>query len=169
MSIIYFVLLCQRRLMRCFNQAGHVALLVIVSFTSSVFAECQTERVKVQVLGSGGPEMSDARASSSYLVWLDGKSVVLVDTGPGSSLNFEQSGARLADLQVIAFTHFHVDHSADFPALIKASYFTDRSTDLRVYGPQGNHLMPSASEFVQGLLGKKGVYRYLSEYVKELT
>ncbi len=143
----------------------HAVLVVMLSFSSAVLAECQREHVKVQVLGSGGPEMSDARASSSYLIWLDGKSVVLIDAGSGSSLNFEQSGARIADLQAVAFTHFHVDHSADFPALIKASYFTDRNTDLLVFGPQGNHLMPSTTEFVDGLFGKKGVYRYLSEYL----
>ena len=46
------------------------SLLLICS--TALFAECQGTRVKVQVLGSGGPELSDGRASSSYLVWLDG-------------------------------------------------------------------------------------------------
>lgn len=165
MSTFYLMLNYQSCLINRFKPRIHVVLVVILSFTSSVFAECQSERVNVQVLGSGGPEMSDARASSSYLIWLDGKSVVLIDTGPGSSFNFEQSGASIADLQAVAFSHFHVDHSADFPALIKASYFTNRNTDLFVFGPQGNHLMPSATEFVHGMLGKKGVYRYLREYV----
>lgn len=165
MSFLYLMLNNQRFWLSCFKPGFHLVLVMILSFSSAVLAECQRERVKVQVLGSGGPEISDARASSSYLIWLDDKSVLLIDTGPGSSLNFERSGARIADLQAIAFSHFHVDHSADFPSLIKASFFTDKNTDLLVLGPQGNHLMPSTTEFVHGLLGKKGVYRYLSDYV----
>ena len=129
------------------------------------YAQCQVDRVDVLVLGSGGPEISDRRASSSYLLRLDGKALVLIDSGPGSSLNFEKSGAGFADLKAIVFTHFHVDHSADFPALIKASYFTDRNQDLLVFGPGGNKLMPAATEFVDLLFGSQGVYRYLNDYI----
>lgn len=125
--------------------------------------------VSVQVLGSGGPEINDRRASSSYLVWVDHKASLLIDTGPGSSLNFEKSGADFNDLQAILFTHFHVDHSSDFPALIKGSFFTGRKSDLPVYGPAGNDLMPSAKEFVDRLFGKTGIYRYLNEYVDPST
>ena len=140
-----------------------ISLLLICSTT--LFAACQGARVKVQVLGSGGPELSDGRASSSYLVWLDGKGIVLIDMGPGSSLNYEKSGANLPDLQLVAFTHFHVDHSADFPALIKAFYFTRRDQDLIVLGPEGNDLMPATTEFIQRLFAEQGVFPYLSEYV----
>lgn len=41
---------------------------------------------------------------------------VLIDMGLGSMLRFEQSGARVDDLQVILLIHLHVDHAADFPA-----------------------------------------------------
>ncbi|NOR71419.1 MAG: MBL fold metallo-hydrolase [Methylomarinum sp.] len=146
-----------------FSQLIFFTIVLICSF--SAIAECQSQRVKIQVLGSGGPELSDGRASSSYLIWLDGKGIVLIDTGSGSSLNYEKSGANLVDLKVIAFTHFHVDHSADFPAFIKASYFTPRTRDLNIFGPEGNDLMPSATEFSQRLFAKKGVFPYLSEYV----
>jgi ribonuclease BN (tRNA processing enzyme) len=121
--------------------------------------------VWLQVLGSGGPELEDRRASSGYLVWHNGKARILVDMGAGSLLRFEQSGASLNDLDVLLFSHFHVDHSNDLPALIKASYFSDRDRDLPLYGPTGNQLMPSATEFVQGLFGARGVYRYLQDYI----
>jgi hypothetical protein len=39
--------------------------------------------VALQVLRSGGPIADDARASSAYLVWVDGKSRVLIDFGGG--------------------------------------------------------------------------------------
>ncbi|MCK5121589.1 MAG: MBL fold metallo-hydrolase [Methylococcales bacterium] len=147
-----------------FSRLTFLTMTLTCSITA--MAECQYQRVKVQVLGSGGPELSDGRASSSYLIWLDGKGIVLIDTGSGSSLNYEKSGANLVDLKTVAFTHFHVDHSADFPAFIKASYFTHRTRDLNVFGPEGNDLMPSATEFSHRLFAKKGVFPYLSEYVE---
>jgi len=95
----------------------------------------EKNRVSIQVLGSGGPELDDQRASSSYLIWLDSKAAILVDTGNGSGLNLERSGAKVEDLQAILFTHFHVDHSSDFPAYVKGSFFTSRDEDLMIYGP----------------------------------
>ena len=55
--------------------------------TKSSGGACGAKGVAVQVLGSGGPEMR-GRASSSYIVWLDGKARVLVDSGGGSALRF---------------------------------------------------------------------------------
>jgi ribonuclease BN (tRNA processing enzyme) len=79
--------------------------------------------------------------------------------------NFERSGASINDLDAILLTHLHVDHSVDLPVLIKASYFTRRDTELPLYGPEGNDLMPGTREFVQALLGPAGAYRYLSSYL----
>ena len=120
----------------------------------------------MQVLGSGGPEVQDKRASSSYLVWLDGKARVLVDSGGGAALRFGQSGARVSDLTAILFSHFHIDHSADFPALIKSSFFENRRQNLLLFGPDGNDLLPSAEDFVERLFNKKkGVWPYMSDYL----
>jgi ribonuclease BN (tRNA processing enzyme) len=127
---------------------------------------CREAAVGLQVLGSGGPEMTDQRASSGYVVWRDGRARVLIDMGPGSMLRFEQSGARVEDLEVILLTHLHVDHAADLPALIKAAFFTERSVDLPVYGPTGNERMPSTRAFVESLFGgKDGAFRYLGNYL----
>jgi ribonuclease BN (tRNA processing enzyme) len=125
---------------------------------------CGPQGVSVQVLGSGGPELQDKRASSSYLVWQDGRARVLVDAGGGSALRFGESGAQMSQLDAILFSHFHVDHSGDFAALIKSSWFEDRSRPLPIYGPPGNDFMPSTTEFVSDLFGEQhGAYRYLSE------
>lgn len=128
-------------------------------------AACQGHRVELQVLGSGGPELDDRRASSAYLIRLDGRARLLVDAGPGSALNFERAGARLEDLDALVLTHLHVDHSADLPAIVKAGYFSARTRDLPVYGPAGNGFMPATTQFLQRLLGPEGAYPYLSEYV----
>ena len=140
---------------------------LVLVFTASAQAalSCSGNNVSLQVLGSGGPELDDQRASSAYLIWINGKARVLVDTGAGASLNFDQSGAKFEDLQAILLTHLHVDHSADLPAFIKGSFFTARDQDLSIYGPAGNQLMPSSSEFVQTLLGDEGAFQYLHNYV----
>src|SRR5215469_6113767 len=129
---------------------------------------CGARGVAVQVLGSGGPELQDKRASSSYLLWQDGRARVLVDAGTGSAIRFGQSGAQMSQLEVILFTHFHVDHSSDFPALIKSFWFEDHKRPLPIYGPAGNDFMPSTTEFVADFFEvKHGVYRYLSDVLEE--
>ncbi|HEX6495701.1 MAG TPA: MBL fold metallo-hydrolase [Acidobacteriaceae bacterium] len=118
----------------------------------------------MQVLGSGGPEMQDKRASSSYLIWDHGKARVIVDAGGGSALRFGESGAQMSQLDLFLFSHFHIDHSGDFPALIFSSWFEDRKRPLPIYGPSGNQYMPSTTEFVRDLFSDPhGAWRYLSD------
>src|SRR5580693_4166337 len=142
-----------------------VSFLLSCAFLPSAAAQsCGAQGVAVQVLGSGGPELQDKRASSSYLVWENGQARVLIDAGGGSALRFGESGAQMSQLDVLLFTHFHVDHSGDYSALIKSSWFEDRKAPLPIYGPVGNDFMPSTTEFVSDLFGDKhGAYRYLSE------
>ncbi len=141
-------------------------LLAVMVGSGLADAACDSGRVKVQMLGTGGPELFGDRASSSYLMWLDDKARVIIDTGPGSVQRFKQTGAKYEDVELMLFTHFHVDHSADFPTYIKGGYFTDRDRDLMVIGPSGNALLPSATQFVERMLGAKaGVYPYLSDYL----
>jgi len=147
-----------------------VLLLALLSpLTSTLHAAqqtCPATGLCLQVLGSGGPEVQDKRASSSYLIWHNGKPRVLIDSGGGSSLRFGQSGASVEDLYAVVFTHFHIDHSSDFPALIKSSYFGDRSTDLPVFGPEGNKLLPSADQFIKRLFNDKtGTWPYMSDFL----
>jgi len=142
-------------------------LLVLLSWAGPSYgADCRRSAVALQVLGSGGPEMQGGRASSSYLIWLQGKPRVLVDSGGGSALRFGQSGATVADLDVILLTHLHVDHAGDLPALIKSSFFEDRRRPLPVFGPVGNPRFPSTKQFVDALFSEKsGAFRYLVDFV----
>jgi ribonuclease BN (tRNA processing enzyme) len=139
---------------------GLLALLPCIAV-----GDCGTEGVWLQVLGSGGPEADDGRASTGYLIQSDGRARVLVDLGAGTMANFERAGARIEDLDAILVSHFHVDHSADLPALMKASWFTRRDRDLALFGPTGNLRMPGAQSFVDRLLGPEGAYSYLSGYL----
>lgn len=140
-----------------------VGLLTMVPVRAD---ECPRTGTWLQVLGSGGPELQDKRASSSYLLWHDQTAKVLIDSGGGSALRFGQSGAEMADLDVMLFTHLHVDHSADFPALMKSSWFETRTRPLPLFGPTGNKVMPALTEFIDGLFdAERGIYRYLSEFI----
>lgn len=144
-----------------------IAVLCFLAPLAQAFAEsCTRKGVELQILGSGGPELEDQRASSSYLLWQDGRPRILVDSGGGSALNFGRSGAHVSQLDAILFTHLHIDHSADFPALIKSSYFEERREPLAVYGPGGNDAFPPTTEFVADLFDPKhGAYRYLADFL----
>jgi ribonuclease BN (tRNA processing enzyme) len=117
--------------------------------------------VALQVLGSGGPIADDPRASSGYLVWVDGHARALVDAGGGVFQRFAASGAALEDLEVVVLSHFHVDHSVDLPALVKHGYFSERGRPLPVLGPDGSDLFPGLDAFLAALFGESGAYAYL--------
>jgi ribonuclease BN (tRNA processing enzyme) len=120
----------------------------------------------VQVLGSGGPIADDGRASTAYLVWIDGASRVLVDAGGGAFLRFGEAGARFDDLDFIGLSHFHTDHSADLPALLKSGFFSKRSRPLPIAGPSGAGPFPGLPGFLSAMLDReRGAYAYLSGYL----
>ncbi|MCF6301511.1 MAG: MBL fold metallo-hydrolase [Proteobacteria bacterium] len=142
-----------------------VFLFMMFFFGLASAQSCSTQSIKLQVLGSGGPELNDGRVSSSYLIWIEGKARILVDSGAGSAHQFEQSGAKFADIEAILFTHLHVDHSVDLPAFIKGSFFANRVENLPIFGPAGNALMPATTEFLDKLFAEDGVYPYLNSYL----
>jgi len=122
----------------------------------------QAQSITIQILGSGGPEFSE-RASSGYLIWVDGKAKVLVDIGGGSFLRFAQSGAKLKDLEFIALTHLHIDHSADLPQFMKAGFFTNRTQILPILGTTGAGDFPDIKTYLNRLFGKNGAYAYMQD------
>jgi len=142
-------------------------LLTHASACAKAPASCPPdEGVALQVLGSGGPIADDARASSAYLLWVDGKARVLIDAGGGSFLRFGEAGARFADLDFVGLSHFHTDHSADFPALLKSGNFSGRTRALAVAGPSGNSRFPGLIEYLSSMLdGDSGAYAYLNGYL----
>src|SRR5262245_31359879 len=91
-----------RRLCLKFKRMTHRFLLVTVLSLGGLPAatraqkRCDASPLMLQVLGSGGPFASGNRASSGYLVWRDGKPIVMVDAGGGTYLRFAEAGARLA-------------------------------------------------------------------------
>ena len=65
---------------------GRFAIFISLFFAIPALAECPVasdSNMQLQVLGSGGPANSGDRASSSYLVLVDGVSRIMVDAGSG--------------------------------------------------------------------------------------
>ena len=147
---------------------GALVLAVLtVSCASHTNAGSAEHDVVLQVLGSGGPIADDGRASSSYLLWVDGRARVMIDAGGGAFLRFGEAKAKFDDLDVIGISHFHADHSADLPAILKSGYFSERTGDLVIAGPGAGGPFPGVHGFLESMLdADKGAYPYLSGYLR---
>jgi ribonuclease BN (tRNA processing enzyme) len=132
---------------------------VTLLFLTAAYLSAGSE---IEILGSGGPEI-DGRASTSYLLWIDGEARLLVDMGSGSMLRFEESGAELETLETVVLTHLHIDHTVDLPSFVKAGFFSSRRKPLEIIAPYGNSRFPSVGEFLENLFGEKGAYRYMHD------
>ncbi len=120
----------------------------------------------LQVLGSGGPDTNDSRASSGYLLWMDGEARLLVDAGGGVFLRFGEAKAKFESLDAIAITHLHADHVGELPVLLKSGFFSERKRPLPIVGPTGGGQFPGMKEFMRALFdSKRGAFRYLSGYL----
>lgn len=127
---------------------------------------CPGDGVRLQVLGSGGPIADDGRASTGYLLWIDGKSRVLIDAGGGTFLRFGEAGARFEDLDFVGLSHLHTDHSADFPALVKSGNFSPRMRALPMAGPDGDDGFPGLEQYLDAMFARnEGAYAYLSSFL----
>jgi ribonuclease BN (tRNA processing enzyme) len=125
-------------------------------------AGCTSPGLAVQVLGSGGPFPNAARASASYLLWRDGRAIVMVDAGGGSLLRFGEAQAQLQDLALLGITHLHPDHVGELPAFLWLTEQT-RHTPLPIAGPSGGSVFPAFDVFLTRLFdAQKGAFPILS-------
>lgn len=115
--------------------------------TAEINEGCSNEGVTLQILGSGGPAAGDRRASTGYLVWLNGSPLVMIDAGGGTYLRLQQAGAHIQDIAFLGISHFHPDHASELPALLWSDIFSNRSAQLNVSGPAGD-----GSEGLKGFL-----------------
>ena len=141
-----------------------LALPLALAVPRSVMAQKRTNRsqsgLELLVLGSGGPR-SFGRASTSYLILVDGAPRVLVDAGPGAFLEMGKLGVDVSKMDIVLLTHLHIDHSGDIPAVFLERALTAKAPiHFRVFGPQGGGLFPSTAEFLQLLFGKGGAFEY---------
>jgi ribonuclease BN (tRNA processing enzyme) len=126
--------------------------------------------LELLVLGSGGPGAA-GRASSAYLLLLDGKPRILVDAGPGSFARLGESGEALADTDIVLLTHLHIDHAGELPGLFKARAVSGSGPIIfQVWGPDGaaaqgeSAYFPSTRRFIELLFGRQGAFAYLHDF-----
>lgn len=121
--------------------------------TGLAWGSCSETGLQLQILGSGGPGDSDGRASSAYLLWRDGKSRVLVDAGSSVKDRFFSADGVHSDLQLIALSHLHPDHSGGLPTLMWPQNGT-----FTVAGPAAGGGFPDIRTFIDRLFGEEGAY-----------
>jgi ribonuclease BN (tRNA processing enzyme) len=125
--------------------------------------------LEVIVLGSGGPG-ADGRASTCFVVSLDGTPRILVDAGSGAFVRLGESHISLDRLDLVLLTHLHIDHTAELPGILKSRVVTTSGPiDCHVFGPSGSGEFPSTQRFIDLLFGKQGAFAYLSEFSAPLT
>ena len=92
-------------------------------------------------IGSGTIIPQSGRSAPCHLVKVGGRTVV-IDLGPGSVWGLvRHGGVDLRDIDLLLFTHFHMDHCADLAPLLFAlrSRELARTSPLLILGPRGLH------------------------------
>jgi len=92
-------------------------------------------------IGSGTAVPQSERSAPCHLVRVGGRTIV-VDLGPGSIWGLVRHGrVNLPDIDLLLFTHLHMDHCADLAPLLFAlrSRELARTESLLILGPKGLH------------------------------
>jgi ribonuclease BN (tRNA processing enzyme) len=165
-----------------YSRSGIVAAALSVLAASPVWTQsppvakrAPLPALEILVLGSGGPAAL-GRASSSYVVLLDGQPRIIVDTGPGSFARLGEARVPLDMLDIVLLTHLHVDHAAELPGIVKArAVSAGHPIQFSIYGPHGHvghapeATFPSTSHFVELLFGADGAFPYLKDFSAPIT
>lgn len=101
------------------------------------------DSLKLILLGTGGPRLTPMppRGGPSQIV-IAGEDTILIDCGPGATLNMVRAGIKPSAAHYLFFTHIHhYDHNADYIPFIFENwiwaYEDDAYQSLNVYGPHG--------------------------------
>lgn len=151
-------------------------VLPLVFIASNTPAGAQSvPALDLLVLGSGGPGAT-GRASSSYLVLINGTARILVDAGPGSFARLGEAQVPMTKVDIVLLTHLHIDHAGELPGLLKARAVSSSAPIVfNIWGPEGSPpdsqgaYFPSTKRFLQLLFGPKGAFAYLSDFSAPLT
>jgi ribonuclease Z len=110
--------------------------IAIKSIALDRIADLQ-DGLHVALCGSGGPFADPRRACACEAV-IAGKSLYVVDTGPGSERKLELMKLNPGQVKAVLLTHFHSDHIGDLGELmLKRWAGGSKKMPLEVFGPKG--------------------------------
>ena len=95
--------------------------------------------MRLITLGTGTVAFSSSRVCAGHYIEA-GDVRILLDCGSGVTHRLAQHVPEWRTITHVAFTHFHLDHIADFPTLVygwKYGSLPGRSLPLHVIGPMG--------------------------------
>jgi ribonuclease BN (tRNA processing enzyme) len=152
-----------------------IPTIVSAAPASARNAEGPPRSLELLVLGSGGPG-AEGRASSSYVLLVDGTPRILVDSGPGSFARLGEAHLDLEALDVVLLTHLHIDHAAELPGIVKARAVSiGHPLHFDVFGPGGHPAhgdvpsFPSTRRFIELLFGRDGAFAYLKDFAAPVS
>lgn len=124
--------------------------------TTAVSAE--TDTMEVMIMGSGSPNYNPDRASAGVLI-RHGDTDILVDMGSGVRANLYRAEVADNKLDALMFTHHHMDHDADFTAIMTRAIIG--RDPVMVYGSVGtekflNNFLDFYGEDLNYRLSKSG-------------
>lgn len=97
--------------------------------------------MKLTVLGSGScMVVQGGRTPSAYLLEVQ-DTVLMIDTGTGSTRNLPKIGTSVEELDAVVNTHRHPDHVSDLIPLVQDKIVRSGSRDeqdIQLYGPEGH-------------------------------
>jgi ribonuclease BN (tRNA processing enzyme) len=90
------------------------------------------------ILGSGSLVPSLKRGTQGFLLQ-ENSTNILIDSGSGTLYRLLKAGLTYNDIDILCYTHCHLDHFADFPVFLFTSKYgiPPRATDLTVMGGKG--------------------------------
>lgn len=94
--------------------------------------------MRLHILGSGSCLVAQERTSSGYLLETE-NSLVMIDTGAGTTKRIREKGFSTDQIDAIINTHRHPDHVSDLVPIIQDKVvrsFDQSEPDITLYGPE---------------------------------
>ncbi len=94
--------------------------------------------MEIYFLGTGTITPNPRRAPPGIILKLDNY-CLLFDSGPGTVHRMKKAGFSFNDIDILLYTHFHIDHIGDLPSFIFCTkyHLAPREKPLKIIGPKG--------------------------------
>ena len=94
--------------------------------------------MELTVLGSGSLVPTLKRGTAGFILKVSG-TTILIDSGSGTLYRLLRAGLTYNNIDIICYTHIHLDHVGDFPTFLFTCKYSlePRERDLLVIGGKG--------------------------------